>query len=51
LNASALLCFVALIFRESMREDALEWVKEQEKRRERHERLILAATIAAAVGA
>ena len=34
-----------------MREDALDWVREQEERRERRQRIILAATIAAAIGA
>jgi hypothetical protein len=34
-----------------MREDALDWVREQEERRERLQRVILAATIAAAIGA
>jgi hypothetical protein len=34
-----------------MREDALEWVKEQEDRLERRARIIMVATIAAAVGA
>ena len=34
-----------------MREDALDWVREQEERRERRQRVILAATIAAAIGA
>jgi len=37
--------------RGSMREDALDWVREQEERRERRQRVILAATIAAAIGA
>jgi Tfp pilus assembly protein PilN len=37
--------------RGSMREDALDWVKEQEDRRERRQRIVLVATIAAAVGA
>jgi hypothetical protein len=34
-----------------MREDALDWVREQEERRERRQRVILAANIAAAIGA
>jgi hypothetical protein len=34
-----------------MREDALDWIKEQEDRRERRHRIIMVATIAAAVGA
>jgi hypothetical protein len=34
-----------------MREDALDWVREQEERRERRQRVIFAATIAAAIGA
>ena len=34
-----------------MREDALDRVREQEERRERLQRVILAATIAAAIGA
>jgi hypothetical protein len=34
-----------------MREDALDWVKEQEERRERRQRIMLVAAIAAAVGA
>jgi hypothetical protein len=34
-----------------MREDALDWVKEQEDRRERRQRIVLVAAIAAAVGA
>ena len=34
-----------------MREDALDWVKEQEDWRERRQRIMMAATIAAAVGA
>jgi hypothetical protein len=34
-----------------MREDALDWVKEQEERRERCQRILLVAAIAAAVGA
>jgi hypothetical protein len=34
-----------------MREDALEWVKEQEDRRERRQRITLVAAITAAVGA
>jgi hypothetical protein len=34
-----------------MREDALDWVKEQEERRERGQRILLVAAIAAAVGA
>ena len=34
-----------------MREDALDWVREQEERRERLQRVLLAATIAAAIGA
>jgi hypothetical protein len=33
-----------------MREDALEWVKEQEDRRERLQRIVLVAAIAAALG-
>ena len=33
-----------------MREDALDWVKEQEERRERCQRILLVAAIAAAVG-
>ena len=34
-----------------MREDALDWVKEQEERRERRQQLMLVATIGAAIGA
>jgi hypothetical protein len=34
-----------------MREDALDWVKEQEGRRERRQRISFVATIAAAAGA
>jgi hypothetical protein len=34
-----------------MREDALDWVKEQEERQERRQFIILVATIVAAVGA
>jgi hypothetical protein len=34
-----------------MREDALDWVKEQEERRERGQRIVLVAAIAGAVGA
>jgi hypothetical protein len=34
-----------------MREDALDWVKEQEDWRERRQRIMMVATIAAAVGA
>jgi hypothetical protein len=34
-----------------MREDALDWIKEQEDRRERRHRIIMVATIAAAIGA
>jgi hypothetical protein len=34
-----------------MREDALDWVKEQEDRRERRHRISFIATMAAAVGA
>jgi len=34
-----------------MREDALDWVKEREDRRERRHRSMLVAVIAAAVGA
>jgi Tfp pilus assembly protein PilN len=34
-----------------MREDALDWVKEQEDRRQRRHRIIMVATIAAAIGA
>jgi hypothetical protein len=34
-----------------MREDALDWVKEQEDRRERRQRSMLGAAIAAAIGA
>jgi hypothetical protein len=34
-----------------MREDALDWVKEQEERRERGQHIIMVATIVAAVGA
>ena len=37
--------------RGQMREDALDWVKEQEDRRERRQRLIIVATITAAIGA
>ena len=37
--------------RGQMREDALDWVREQEEGRERRQRVILAATIAAAIGA
>jgi len=34
-----------------MREDALDWVKEQEDRRERRHHITMVATIAAAIGA
>ena len=34
-----------------MREDALDWVKEREDRRERRYRIIMVSTIAAAIGA
>jgi hypothetical protein len=34
-----------------MREDALDWVKEQEERRERRQGILLVAAITAAVGA
>jgi hypothetical protein len=34
-----------------MREDALDWVKQQEDRLERRARILMVATIAAAVGA
>ena len=34
-----------------IREDALDWVKEQEERRERRRRIIVVATIVGAVGA
>jgi hypothetical protein len=34
-----------------MREDALDWVKEQEQRRERRQELMFVATIGAAIGA
>ena len=34
-----------------MREDALDWVKEQEDQRERRQRIIMVSTIAAAIGA
>jgi hypothetical protein len=34
-----------------MREDALDWVKEQEERRDRQRRISFAATIVAALGA
>jgi hypothetical protein len=34
-----------------MREDALDWVKEQEDRRERRHRIIMVSTVAAAIGA
>jgi hypothetical protein len=34
-----------------MREDALDWVTEQEDRRDRRQRIVLVATIAAAAGA
>ena len=34
-----------------MREDALDWVKEQEDRHERRQRIIIVATIAGAAGA
>jgi hypothetical protein len=34
-----------------MREDALDWVKEQEERRERRQQLMFVATIGAAIGA
>ena len=37
--------------RGQMREDALDWVKEEEDRRERCQRLIIVATITAAIGA
>jgi hypothetical protein len=37
--------------RGQMREDALDWVKEHEDRRERRHGIIMVATIAAAVGA
>jgi len=34
-----------------MREDALDWVKGQEDRRERRQRIVMVATIAGALGA
>jgi hypothetical protein len=34
-----------------MRENALDWVKEQEELRERRQRIIMVSTIAAAIGA
>jgi hypothetical protein len=34
-----------------MREDALDWVREQEERRERRQRISFVATIVAALGA
>jgi hypothetical protein len=34
-----------------MREDALDWVKEQEDHRDRQQRIVMVATIAAAAGA
>ena len=34
-----------------MREDALDWVKEQEERRERRQHIVMVAAIAAAGGA
>jgi hypothetical protein len=34
-----------------MREDALDWIKEQEDQRERRQRIIMVSTIAAAIGA
>ena len=37
--------------RGQMREDALDWVKEQEDRRERRHRIIMVSTVAAAIGA
>ena len=37
--------------RGKMREDALDWVKEQEDRRDRRQSIIRAATIVAAIGA
>jgi hypothetical protein len=37
--------------RGQMREDALDWVKEQEDRRERLQHIVMVATITAAVGA
>ena len=37
--------------RGQLREDALDWVKEQEDRRERRQWIMLVATIAAAIGA
>jgi len=37
--------------RGKMREDALDWVKEQEDRRDRRQSIIMAATIVAAIGA
>ena len=37
--------------RGKMREDALDWVKEQEDRRDRRQRIIMVATIVAAIGA
>jgi hypothetical protein len=37
--------------RGQMREDALDWVKEQEGRQERRQHIIMVAAIAAAVGA
>jgi hypothetical protein len=42
---------VDLTFREAKCEDALDWVKEHEDRRERRHGIIMVATIAAAVGA
>jgi len=37
--------------RGKMREDALDWVKKQEDRRDRRQSIIMAATIVAAIGA
>ena len=37
--------------RGQMREDALDWVKEQEDRRDGQQRIVMVATIAAALGA
>jgi hypothetical protein len=50
-NESASPYFVDLTFREAKCEDALDWVKEHEDRRERRHGIIMVATIAAAVGA
>jgi hypothetical protein len=37
--------------RGKMREDALDWVREQEDRRDRHQHIMMVATIVAAIGA